>query len=169
MDSTGWHARRLAVLDRAKVEDTWKQQAMTQNRTGSSRPLQLRGLDHVVLRCARFDETLAFYCDLLGCTVERVVEEEGLYQLRAGSALIDLVPVGSRLGGTTAPRAEHFNVAHICLLIEPPDWEQLRAYFGEHGDAPGAPRNRYGAGGFGPSIYIEDPEGNQVELKAANE
>lgn len=169
MGSKGRCVYRLAALERAQIEDNWKPQAMTQNRTDSSRPLQLRGLDHVVLRCARFDATLAFYCDLLGCTVERVVEEEGLFQLRAGSALIDLVPVGSRLGGTTAPRAEHFNVAHICLLIEPPDWQQLRIYLRDQGVAPGAPRNRYGAGGFGPSIYIDDPEGNQVELKAANE
>jgi len=139
---------------------------MTRTSTADNRPLRLQGLDHIVLRCTRLQDTLDFYCDVLGCMLERVVADEGLYQLRAGAALIDLVPVGSPLGGATPPRAEHFNVAHICLRIDPPDWPRLTAFLEQRGVAPGASNNRYGAEGFGPSIYINDPEGNRVELKA---
>jgi len=33
---------------------------------------------------------------VLGCPVEKVQEDLGLYQLRAGAALIDLVPIDDR-------------------------------------------------------------------------
>ena len=128
-------------------------------------PLRIAELDHVVLRCARLDATMAFYTDVLGCTLERELPELGLHQLRAGRALIDLVPIGSRLGGTEPPDAERANMAHFCLRIDDPDWEALAAHLRAHGIAHEPPETRYGAGGHGPSIYITDPEGNVVELK----
>ncbi len=128
-------------------------------------PLHIAGLDHVVLRCVRLDATMAFYVDVLGCTFERELPDLGLHQLRAGSALIDLVPVGSPLGGTEPPDAARANMAHFCLRIDDPDWEALAAHLRAHGVAFDPPETRYGAGGYGPSIYITDPEGNVVELK----
>ena len=38
-----------------------------------------------------------FYCDVLGCSVERARQDIGLIQLRAGQSLIDLVPVDGEL------------------------------------------------------------------------
>ena len=55
-------------------------------------PLRIVGLDHVVLRCARLDATMAFCVEVLGCTPEREFPELGLHQLRAGRTLIGLVP-----------------------------------------------------------------------------
>ncbi|MEN8197320.1 MAG: VOC family protein, partial [Pseudomonadota bacterium] len=91
----------------------------------------------------------------------------GLIQLRAGSALIDLVPVDSELGrpGGAAPGAEGRNLDHFCLRIEPFDEEAIRDHLARHGIDTGPLKSRYGAEGMGPSIYIEDPEGNVVELK----
>lgn len=129
-------------------------------------PIQVRGLDHIVLRCAHLDATLAFYQGVLGCRLERVVEDVGLYQLRAGSALIDLVPIGSSLGGDTAPDQEKANVAHFCLQLTDPDWAQIRALLNQYDVAWQEPKRRYGATGFGLSIYLTDPEGNGVELKS---
>ena len=126
---------------------------------------RIAGLDHVVLRCARFEATLAFYVDVLGCTPERALPDLGLHQLRAGGALIDLVPVGSRLGGTAPPDVERANMAHFCLRIDRPDWDALARHLRAHGIAVDPPETRYGAGGYGPSIYVTDPEGNVVELK----
>ena len=127
--------------------------------------LKFVGLDHVVLRCARFDETMAFYTRVLGCTLERVLEDLGLHQLRAGQALIDLVPIGSKLGGTEAPDVERANMAHFCLRIDGPDWDAVTAHLRSNGIEFDPPETRYGADGYGPSIYITDPEGNVVELK----
>ena len=131
----------------------------------ANRPVRIAEIDHVVLRCARLDETMAFYVDVLGCVPEREVPDIGLHQLRAGRALIDLVPVGSRLGGAEPPDPERGNVAHFCLRIEEPDWEALASHLRGHGIACEPPETRYGAGGRGPSVYVTDPEGNTVELK----
>jgi glyoxylase I family protein len=124
-------------------------------------------LDHLVLRVVDLPRMLQFYCRVLGCTVERRLDDIGLVQLRAGSALIDLVPVDGTLGrtGGVAPGREGRNLDHFCLRIEPFDEAALRAHLALHGVAAGAVEPRYGAEGSGPSIYIDDPEGNVVELK----
>jgi glyoxylase I family protein len=54
---------------------------------------------------------------------------------------------------------------HFCLSIEPWDEVAMLAHLQAHGVAIGEIGRRYGAEGNGPSIYIEDPEGNTVELK----
>ena len=131
----------------------------------ASHPIRIVGLDHIVLRCARLEATLAFYADVLGCTLERELPDIGLHQLRAGRALIDLVPIGSLLGGAAPPDPERPNMAHFCLRIDAPDWEALAAHLRAHGVACEPPETRYGADGHGPSVYITDPEGNTVELK----
>lgn len=130
-------------------------------------PVQVRGLDHIVLRVRDLDAMIAFYGDVLGCPVERRQDEIGLVQLRAGSAMIDLVPVDGKLGrmGGAAPGAEGRNLDHLCLRVEPFDEAALRAHLAQHGVDAGPSESRYGAEGEGPSIYLQDPEGNTVELK----
>lgn len=129
--------------------------------------IPLRGLDHLVLRVADLERMLAFYCGALGCTVERRVERLGLVQLRAGGALIDLVPVDGALGraGGAAPGREGRNLDHFCLRVEPFDEAAIRAQLRAHGVDAGPLETRYGAEGEGPSLYVDDPEGNVVELK----
>ena len=133
--------------------------------------LQFAGLDHVVLRVTDTERALAFYRDILGCRLERHVEDVGLLQLRAGSALIDLVPVEGELGrrGGAAPGPEGRNMDHFCLRVEPFDEQKIRDYLARMSIECGETARRYGAEGFGPSIYIEDPDGNIVELKGPPE
>ena len=124
-------------------------------------------LDHLVLRVIDLQRMLHFYVEALGCTVERRQDAIGLVQLRAGSALIDLVPVDGKLGraGGAAPGTEGRNLDHFCLRIEPFDEPAIVAHLARHGVAAGSVERRYGAQGEGPSIYLSDPEGNGVELK----
>lgn len=124
-------------------------------------------IDHLVLRVVDLERMLAFYRDALGCAVERRQDAIGLVQLRAGASLIDLVPVGGKLGaaGGAAPGREGRNVDHFCLRIAPFDEAAIRAHLASHGVSAGEVASRYGAEGEGPSIYLEDPEGNTVELK----
>jgi len=130
---------------------------------------RIRQIDHVVLRVADVERAMRFYMDVLGCELEKVQEGIGLYQLRAGSSLIDLVPVDGELGrmGGAAPGAEGRNLDHLCLSIEPFDGGELLDYLRAKGCDPGPVESRYGAEGTGPSIYVTDPEGNVVELKGA--
>jgi len=129
--------------------------------------IQIREIDHIVLRVVDLQKIMAFYCDVLGCTVERRQDEIGLVQLRAGRSLVDLVPVDGKLGkmGGAAPQAEGRNLDHFCFRVEPFDEEQIRSQLGAAGVAAGRVESRYGAEGEGPSIYLTDPEGNTVELK----
>lgn len=133
--------------------------------------ITIQNLDHIVLRVRDVARMTRFYCDVLGCTEERAVESVGLFQLRAGAALIDLVDVAGSIGraGGAPPGAEGRNLDHLCLRIEPFDAEAIRAHLESHGVEAGAVERRYGADGFGPSIYLTDPEGNTVELKGPPE
>jgi catechol 2,3-dioxygenase-like lactoylglutathione lyase family enzyme len=129
--------------------------------------IRIRDIDHLVLRVTGLDRMISFYCDALGCTVERRQDEIGLVQLRAGRSLLDLVPVDGKLGraGGDAPRAEGRNLDHFCFRVDPFDETAIRAHLQAHGVCAGRVERRYGAEGEGPSIYICDPEGNVVELK----
>ena len=134
-------------------------------------PFQLLQIDHVVLRVRSVAAMEAFYCDVLGCHVERRQEAIGLIQLRAGHSLIDLVDVEGKLGrmGGAAPGAQGHNMDHLCLRAEPFDREAIVAHLQAHGVRIGDFGSRYGAQGEGPSQYLYDPEGNLVELKGPPE
>jgi len=131
-------------------------------------PVQVAALDHLVLRVADLERASAFYRDVLGCAVEKWQPEFGLLQLRAGSALIDLVALDGLLGreGGAGPAREGRNLDHFCLRLERFDEAALRAHLAAHGIHAGPAARRYGAEGYGASIYIQDPDGNTVELKA---
>ncbi len=128
--------------------------------------IQLSHIDHIVLRVRDPARMIAFYCEVLGCTVERRQDEIGLIQLRAGSCLLDLVPVDGKLGrmGGAAPAAEGRNLDHVCFRVEPFDADAIGRHLAGHGIACGPVASRYGAEGEGPSIYLQDPELNTVEL-----
>ena len=125
-------------------------------------PFSVVRLDHVVLRSADPVRLEGFYTQILGCPVELRQEKLGLTQLRAGSALIDILAVPQ---GQAAAAIGHGNMDHLCLRIEPFDADKIRAHLDRHRIAYGDVGARYGADGRGPSIYIEDPDGNRVELK----
>lgn len=129
--------------------------------------IEILGLDHVVLRVADVGRAERFYCEVLGCTEERRLDELGLVQLRAGAHLIDLVPVDSPLGrlGGGPPGEQGRNVDHFALQIAGFDVAAIRAHLEECGVEPGDVAERYGARGMGPSMYLRDPDGNVVELK----
>lgn len=129
----------------------------------------IKGLDHIVLRITDLAASRHFYEDILGCRPEKDQAALGLYQLRAGGSLIDLIPVSEKLGalGGAPPGTEGRNLDHFCLRIDPFEPQSLCAHLNAHG-IPVAPADivsRYGAEGEGPSLYIDDPDGNTVELK----
>lgn len=130
-------------------------------------PFTLKALDHVVLRIRDLDASLEFYRDVLGCTMEKVQEKIGLYQLRAGQSLIDLIPLDEPLGkmGGAGPAKEGRNLDHFAIQVAPFDEAAIRAHLTAHGIEAGESGTRYGAEGEGPSIYIRDPDDNTVELK----
>lgn len=130
-------------------------------------PFTLRKLDHVVLRVRDLEKSLAFYRDVVGCTLDHVQEKIGLWQVRAGDSLIDLIPLDGVLGrmGGAGPETEGRNLDHFALQVTPFDAQAIRAHLAAHGVTISDAGPRYGAEGVGPSIYVRDPDGNTVELK----
>ncbi len=126
-------------------------------------------IDHIVLRTELYSELIDFYCTVVGCTLERETSAEfGLTQLRAGTALIDIVDVNGDLGkaGGAAPGLTGNNLDHFCLQIEPFDEAELITYLQSQGIDCGEFHERNGAQGMGRSLYISDIDGNTVELRA---
>ena len=129
--------------------------------------IEINAIDHIVLRTANKAAMLKFYQQILGCTIERELVAEGLIQLRAGTALIDIVTMEGELGkaGGGAPNYLHKQVDHFCLTIKAQPMAQLLAYLQDNNVNIGEVAKRYGAKGFGISVYIQDPELNTIELK----
>jgi catechol 2,3-dioxygenase-like lactoylglutathione lyase family enzyme len=120
--------------------------------------LRVSALDHLVLRCADIEVTLAWYLDLLGLEPVRVEEwrarEVPFPSVRVSDdTIIDLVP-GSIDDG---------RLDHLCLVVEPVDLDALAAS-GEF-DVVEGPVRRFGARGEGTSLYVRDPDGLVVELR----
>ena len=128
-----------------------------------------KSIDHVVLRTDRYQELIDFYCNVIGCSLERETSDEfGLTQLRAGNSLIDIVDVNGKLGklGGAAPQEKGNNLDHFCLQIGPFEEHELKAYLDECGVEYSDFQDRYGAQGMGRSIYLKDIAGNNVELRS---
>ena len=130
-------------------------------------PFVLRGLDHVVLRVRDPGRMERFYCEVIGCVLVRRRPDLGLTHLGAGSTMIDLVDDAGPLGLKGGPPAgpDGHNMDHFCLRITPFDASTIAAHLRAHGIEPSEAGTRFGAEGDGPSLYLDDPEGNRVELK----
>ena len=120
----------------------------------------VKGIDHVVLRVADMGRALKFYGDVLGVHEEGRVSNGAIVMLRAGNTMIDLQEAGA-----APPTGAPANMDHFCVRVDPWDEAAIRRHLEAHGVKCGEVGMRVGADGRGPSIYIEDPDGNSVELK----
>lgn len=126
-------------------------------------PMRFHGIDHVVLKVTDIERTLGFYAGVLGLKLERIIEDAGIYQLRCGRNLIDLqvLPADGRL----AEQAQR-GIDHLCLHMAC-DFDAVLAHLETHGvPISWGPVELYGATGFGTSVYVRDPDGHTIELKA---
>ena len=129
-------------------------------------PFALEGLDHVVLPVDNLAAVRDFYCNVIGCAVEGGLPEFGMYELRAGAALIVLVDVAGEPGAWARPPvAGGRNMDHLCIATGP--WDSRRC---APISPPTASRSRRrtshgGARGDSLSFYVRDPAGNLIELK----
>ena len=114
--------------------------------------IRVTGFDHLVLAVADVERSLAWYQDFLGLEGVRVDE------WREGNAPFPSVRVDASTIIDFIPRRDDSdrgsNLDHLCLAVDPVDLSPL----GETGP-------RYGARGVGTSVYIQDPDGNTVELR----
>jgi glyoxylase I family protein len=99
-------------------------------------PFWIDEIDHVVIRCRDQARSLEFYTRVLGLAEERRIDAIGLIQLRAGQAMVDLVPA------EPPPTNEGRNVDHVCLGIDATDMDAVIRYLRANGvDILGDPRS----------------------------
>ncbi|QDP01584.1 VOC family protein [Thalassotalea sp. PS06] len=124
-------------------------------------------IDHIVLNAQQSpQEMLNFYCQVLGCVVERQEPEFHLTQLRAGFSIIDLLTGPDSKNQVKEPNGNASrNVDHFCLTVNETIDDQLLTWFADHGVECSDIHDNYGAQGFGESVYIKDPLGNTIEIK----
>lgn len=123
--------------------------------------MHVSGLDHIVLRCRDIETTLAWYQRHLGLAPVRADE------WRAGTApfpsvRIDATTIIDLIAGFDADRGPG-HLDHLCLVVTHEDLASVRTAgeltIVDEGD-------RFGAQGVATSIYVRDPDGLTVELRA---
>ncbi len=120
--------------------------------------MRVKAFDHLVLNVRDVERALEFYSGTLG------LEEEGVAEWRAGKAPFPSVRIDEStiIDLVNHPRGES-NVDHICLVVDPVDWQQV-IDSGVFTVLEG-PVSRSGARGVAQSVYVRDPDGNTVELR----
>ena len=116
----------------------------------------LAGLRHVALNARRFEETLAFYRDLLGMRVEWQPDADNAY-LTSGTDNLAI----HRAHTAVAPSGQRLD--HIGFILnKPADVDAWHAYLAAHGVAAHAPPRNHRDGAR--SFYCQDPEGTTVQF-----
>ncbi|MFB6889152.1 VOC family protein [Kitasatospora sp. NPDC056327] len=120
--------------------------------------LRVKAFDHLVLNVRDIGRSLEFYSGLLG------LEPVRLDEWRAGEAPFVSVRITPEtiIDLTDRPRGGS-NVDHICLTVDPLDWQEV-IDAGTFTVLEG-PVARFGARGTATSVYVRDPDGNTVELR----
>ena len=133
-------------------------------------PFSVLGLDHLNLRVADLERSLAFYGGVLGMReVKRNTRADSsvsLLALRAGNCVVFLQPSP---GYTPPADDKDSGLDHYSLEIEAYDPTALADYLrGKGVEIVTGPAKRWGGHGDGTSIYVRDPDGHEVELKQYN-
>lgn len=127
-------------------------------------PPAVTGLDHLVLTVASLEASCRFYEDVLGMGAERFEGSDGSERraLRFGVQKINLHEAGAEF--VPHARAPTPGSADLCFLTDRPleDWmAHLRACGVALREGP---VTRMGARGEMHSLYVDDPDGNLVEI-----
>lgn len=133
--------------------------------SSSAPPFTLERIDHVLLLVEGMERALAFYQNVLGCSLESRLPQFAMAELRAGASMLALVDVAAPEGRWAQPAAHGGrNMDHLCLALGPHRESALRRHL-ERCGVEIFEEGRHGHPGS-LSLYVRDPCGNVIELKS---
>ena len=116
-------------------------------------------LDHLVINVGDVERSLAWYTEMLGLSAERV------HEWRAGEVPFPSVRINDNtIIDLFALERTGQNIDHICLVVDRADVDAVSA--DPRFTIVEGPVERWGARGIGWSVYVTDPDGNQIELRS---
>jgi catechol 2,3-dioxygenase-like lactoylglutathione lyase family enzyme len=123
--------------------------------------LHVEAFDHIVLNVTDVARSLTWYREVLGLNGVRVREWESgeapFPSVRVSeSTIIDLIE-GQRSGE---------NLNHFCMVVSAEDLVTVRESGEFEIERDNPDQWLYGARGLAKGIYIKDPDGNLLELRA---
>ena len=131
--------------------------------------IKITELDHIVLNVNDIHRSLDFYMRVLGLSGERVEEFKagtvGFPSVRINQrTIIDLFPVKRVTSGSG--EKNNGNLNHFCLVVSANDFPGAIDCLRENQIAiREGPVSRWGAQGRATSVYVLDPDGNEIEIR----
>jgi catechol 2,3-dioxygenase-like lactoylglutathione lyase family enzyme len=143
----------------------------------------ITGFHHFSITCSDADRSIAFYRDGFGMELvsDRIVEPGGFVERVTGVAgarvrivhlsghgfNFELLEYGEPRGEQRAREPNHVGAAHLCFIVE--DCDAVCAELAARGvkvrSRDGRPQTVSGGpNDGGKAVYLEDPDGNPVEL-----
>jgi len=123
--------------------------------------MRIERIDHLNITVADIDCSIAFYKKVLGMAAESV--GEGRAALLFGQQKIHLDAAGGPMAPTGPGAGDKRMPAHICFVTEAPVSE-ITAHLEQCGVPVRMQGPRAGAIGTIQSVYIDDPDGNSIEI-----
>ena len=119
--------------------------------------MKIERIDHLNITVADIDRSIAFYEKVLGMDAEMIAEGRAVLLFGQQKIHLDLA------GGPMIQRAEPRMPAHICFVTDIPA-DEIKVHLTQCGVPVRMEGPRAGAVGMIQSVYIDDPDGNSIEI-----
>jgi len=133
--------------------------------------IRVTDLDHIVLNVGNIERSLEFYTGVLGLRPERLEDFRsgavGFPSVRINErTIIDLFPAEETPSAQRQPGKVNGNLNHFCLVVSQDDFSGVVGYLTQREIAiREGPVSRWGARGRATSVYLLDPDGNELEIR----
>jgi len=125
----------------------------------------IKSIDHIVLTAQNIEQTITFYCDVLGMQLETFIPPDGSPARKA----LKFSDQKINLHDAKAPYIPHAEnpttgAIDICLLSDLPIQEWIKRFDLHNISIENGPVQKTGATGPLMSIYVRDPDGSLIEI-----
>jgi catechol 2,3-dioxygenase-like lactoylglutathione lyase family enzyme len=119
--------------------------------------MKIERIDHLNITVADIDRSIAFYKKVLGMNAEVMGENRAALTFGQQKIHLDLAGTGMTM------RAEPRMPAHICFVTQSP-LAEIKAHLETCTVPVRMEGPRAGAIGTIQSVYVDDPDGNSIEI-----